>query len=150
LFFVALAASRRIPIALRIRPVNRAASAFFMKAVLALILVAMLPGCATFDRHSRAPFVGVWLYADQVQSCRYSFSGDGTFHGEVRQNAVVISRFAGRWNVKADALLYTYLSDVFGRIPAGATDRDQVLEVSRDSFLIKAANGERRRYRRIQ
>ena len=120
-----------------------------MKAVLALVFVALLPGCATFDRQSRAPFVGDWLYADQVQSCRYSFSPDGTFQGEVRQNAVAISRFTGRWTVKADALLYTYLSDAFGRIPVGATDRDQVLEVSRDSFFIRAANGERRRYRRI-
>jgi hypothetical protein len=121
-----------------------------MKAVLALIMVAMLPGCATFDRQSRAPFVGDWLYADKVQSCRYSFSADGTFHGEVREKAATVSRFTGRWTVKGGALLYTYLSDAFGRIPEGATDRDQVLEVSQDSFFIRAANGERRRYRRIQ
>jgi hypothetical protein len=120
-----------------------------MKAVLALIFAVMLPGCATFDWQSRAPFVGEWLYAGQVQSCRYSFGADGTFHGEVRQRAATISRFTGRWTVKADALLYTYLSDAFGRIPVGATDRDEVLEVSRDSFFIQAANGERRRYRRI-
>jgi hypothetical protein len=121
-----------------------------MKAVLALILVVVLAGCATFDRQSQAPFVGDWLYADQVQSCRYSFRADGTFHGEVQQKAATISRFTGRWMVKGDALLYTYLSDAFGRIPAGATDRDQVLKVTRDSFLIRAMNGERRRYRRIQ
>ena len=120
-----------------------------MKAVLALILVVVLAGCATFDRQSQAPFVGDWLYADQVQSCRYSFSADGTFHGEVRQKAATISRFTGRWTVKADTLLYTYLSDAFGRIPAGQTDHDEVLEVSRDSLLIQAAYGERRRYRRI-
>ena len=121
-----------------------------MKAVLALVLVAILPGCATLDRQGRGPFVGDWLYADKVQSCRYSFSADGAFHGEVTYHAQVISRFTGRWTVQADALLYTYLSDAFGRIPAGATDRDQVLEVGRDSFLIRAANGERRRYRRIR
>jgi hypothetical protein len=121
-----------------------------MKAVLALILVALLPGCATFDRQSRAPFVGDWLYADQVQSCRYSFSADGTFRGEVQQKATTISRFTGRWTVKGHALHYTYLTDAFGQIPAGATDRDQVLQVTRDSFLIRAMNGERRRYRRIQ
>ena len=121
-----------------------------MKAVLALILVAMLPACATPDRHSRASFVGDWVYADKVQSCRYSFGADGTFHGQVQQNAVTISRFTGRWTVEGDSLLYTYLSDAFGRIPVGATDRDQVLEVSRDSFFIRAANGERRRYQRTR
>ncbi len=122
----------------------------FIKAVPALILVTMLSGCATVDRQSRAPFVGDWIYADNIQSCRYSFSADGSFHGEVKYNAATISRFTGRWAVKESALVYTYLGDAFGRIPAGSTDRDQILDVSRDSFLIRAANGERRRYRRIR
>ena len=39
-----------------------------------------------------------------------------------------------------------YLSDDLGRIPAGATDRDKLLSVERDSFLIEAADGSRRRY----
>ena len=122
----------------------------FIKAVLALIFVAMVSGCATFDGQSRAPFVGNWIYADKIQSCRYSFSADGSFHGEVKYKAATISRFTGRWTVRESALLYTYIDDAFGRIPAGATDRDQILEVSQDSFLIRAANGERRRYRRIR
>ena len=121
-----------------------------MKPVVVVIFVALFGGCATFDRQSRAPFVGNWLYADKIQSCRYSFSGDGSFHGEVKYNSATVSRFTGRWAVKETALLYTYLGDEFGRIPAGATDRDQVLEVGKDSFLIRAANGERRRYRRIR
>ena len=121
-----------------------------IKAVLVLLSVAMFGNCATTDRHSRTPFVGDWIYADKIQSCRYSFSVDGSFHGEVKQNAVIISRFTGRWTVKDGALLYTYVADEFGRIPAGATDQDQVLEASRDSFLIQAANGERRRYRRVR
>jgi len=120
-----------------------------MKAISALILVAMLAGCASLDRQSRAPFVGDWLYTDQVQSCRYSFRADGTFHGEVQQKTATISRFTGRWTVKGDVLLYTYLSDALGQIPAGAIDRDQILQVTRESFLIRAMNGERRRYRRI-
>jgi hypothetical protein len=41
------------------------------------------------------------------------------------------------------------MSDEFDRIPAGATDRDQLVEVTKDSFLIQAANGERRRYLRV-
>jgi hypothetical protein len=121
-----------------------------IKAVLALIFVSMLSGCATFDGQSRAPFVGDWIYADKIQSCRYSFSVDGSFQGEVKHNAVIISRFTGRWAVRESALLYTYIDDAFGRIPAGATDRDEILEVTRDSFRIRAANGETRRYRRIR
>jgi hypothetical protein len=120
-----------------------------MKPVVVVIFVALFGGCATFDRQSRAPFVGNWLYADKIQSCRYSFSGDGSFRGDVTNEGTTISRFRGRWAVKGNALLYTYLDDAFGRIPPGATDRDEVLQVDKAAFVIRAANGERRRYRRI-
>jgi hypothetical protein len=85
-----------------------------------------------------------------MQSCDYSFKADGSFTGQVRHRARIVSNFTGRWIVKGNALLYTYVSDAFGRIPSGATDRDQLLEVRPESFLIKAANGDERRYRRIR
>lgn len=128
---------------------NRGAPGFAMKTALVLLFGLVLSGCATPERQNRAAFVGNWLYADKVQSCRYSFAADGSFHGEVTRRGETISRFAGRWTHKEGALLYTYVSDAFGRIPAGATDRDQVLKVNRASFLIQAANGARRRYQRI-
>ena len=121
-----------------------------LKSVPALLFAILLVGCATLETASRAPFVGNWRYADKVQSCRYSFNGDGSFSGEVTQQGATVSRFTGRWRVEDKALLYTYISDAFGRIPAGATDRDQVIEVTGDSFVIQAANGERRRYRRTR
>src|SRR4051812_7869471 len=107
-----------------------------MKSVSALIFAILFTSCASLEHQSRAPFVGHWIYSDKVQSCRYSFNADGSFSGEVTQHRITISRFTGRWRVENEALLYTYLSDAFGRIPAGATDRDQVLEVSSDSFVI--------------
>lgn len=121
-----------------------------MKTALALLFGIVLGGCATPERRSPATFVGNWVYEDKIQSCRYSFAADGSFHGEVTRHRETVSRFTGRWSFKERALFYTYLSDTFGRIPAGATDRDQVLEIRPESFLIRAANGEQRRYRRIR
>ncbi len=121
-----------------------------MKAVLALVSLFLFASCANIETGKHAALVGNWLYADAVQSCRYSFESDGTFRGEVRLNNRPVSRFKGTWAVKGDALLYRYISDVFGRIPAGATDRDSVLEIGKDSFLIQAANGDHRRYRRVR
>jgi hypothetical protein len=114
------------------------------------MLIAVLAGCATSGQRRRALFVGDWVYADKTQRCRYSFAADGIFRGEVFYKGATISRFTGRWVVNNDALLYTYLTDAFGRIPAGTRDRDEVLEVNRDWFLIRAANGEQRRYRRVR
>jgi hypothetical protein len=120
-----------------------------MKAVFAFISLLSIAACTSLDgRTADRQLVGDWRYADRVQSCHYSFKGDGTFTGEVRMRSKLVSKFAGRWSVKGNALFYRYLSDALGRIPAGATDRDQLLEITKDSFVIRAANGDRRRYLR--
>ncbi|PYJ89162.1 MAG: hypothetical protein DME70_02675 [Verrucomicrobia bacterium] len=121
-----------------------------MKSVLALFFVLSIVSCASVERGTRTELVGHWRYMDKKQSCDYSFKRDGSFTGEVRQHARLVSKFTGRWTVRHQVLLYTYISDAFGRIPSGATDRDQLLEVNEDSFLIQAANGDRRRYRRVR
>lgn len=118
-----------------------------MKVVLAFISLLSLAACATLESPSRSrQLVGNWRYADQVQSCRYSFESDGSFTGEVRLRTKLISKFKGRWSVRGQTLHYSYVSDALGRIPAGATDRDELLEIKKDSFIIQAANGDRRRY----
>jgi hypothetical protein len=120
-----------------------------MKSLLVLALLFSLASCASVDTRKQTELVGRWRYVDDKQSCEYSFERDGSFTGQVRHRAKIVSQFTGRWTVRGETLRYTYLSDTFGRIPAGATDRDQLLEVTPDSFVIQAANGDRRRYRRL-
>jgi len=130
--------------------VNRAALPLLMKAFLAFISLLSLAACATLESPTRSrQLVGNWRYADQVQSCRYSFESDGSFTGEVRLRTKLISKFKGRWSVQGETLLYSYVSDALGRIPAGAIDRDELIEIRKDSFVIQAADGDRRRYVRI-
>jgi len=130
--------------------VNRAALPLLMKAFLAIISLLSLAACATLESPIRSQqLVGNWRYEDQVQSCRYSFKSDGSFTGEVKLRMKLISKFKGRWAVQGETLLYSYVSDALGRIPAGAIDRDQLLEIKKDSFIIQAANGDRRRYVRM-
>ena len=120
-----------------------------MKALLALISLFSVAGCASVTSPDQAQqLVGDWRYSDRVQSCRYSFQSDGSFTGEVRMQSKLVSQFTGRWSVKGRTLFYRYLSDKLGGIPAGATDQDELLEIKRDSFVIRAANGDERRYRR--
>jgi hypothetical protein len=118
-----------------------------MKVLLALISLLSIAGCVSpASSDPSRKLVGDWRYSDRVQSCRYSFQSDGSFTGEVRMESKLVSQFAGRWSVKGQTLFYRYLSDRLRRIPAGATDQDELLEVKRDSFVIRAANGEERRY----
>lgn len=118
---------------------------------IALVFIACLfASCSSLPADKRASLVGEWRYADNTQSCRYHFKRDGTFAGEVRLKAKLVSQFRGAWTVQDDLLLYRYISDELGRIPPGTTDRDRLLMVQEDSFLIEAADGSRRRYMRIR
>ena len=117
-----------------------------------VVFLFLLFGAACSNLSSSTPardLVGHWRYADQVQSCQYSFKSDGSFTGSVKQQGKLVSKFTGRWSLTARTLHYRYLSDALGSIPAGAIDQDQLLEIKKDYFLIQAANGERRRYYRV-
>jgi hypothetical protein len=120
-----------------------------MKAVLALTLF-LTASCVSLRSRSTSSLVGEWRYADKIQGCHYVFNRDGSFKGEVVYHARLISKFTGRWSVDGDTLLYTYVSDMLDRIPAGATDRDKLLSVHREFFIIEAADGSRRKYLRVR
>ena len=117
---------------------------------LRLLTLFLLVSCAIAPRSPRVTLAGEWLYKDPVQSCRYVFSKDGTFSGEVTQRGESLSRFTGKWAVEDGALLYEYTADALGRIPPGTRDRDTLLETERDHFVIEASDGSRRTYRRIR
>ena len=121
-----------------------------MKQVLAALLLLSVAALANGSQINRPDLVGHWRYQDETQSCDYTFAADGSFTGEVKQGNKTISKFAGRWILKGNLIHYHYVSDRYGRIPAGAEDQDQLLSVKRDSFLIQAANGARRRYHRMR
>ena len=118
---------------------------------IALFLICFIfASCSSLPSGKQESLVGEWRYADNIQSCRYHFKKDGTFAGEVRVQAKLVSKFRGTWAVQADVLWYRYISDELGRIPAGTTDRDRLLSIQKGSFLIEAADGNRRRYLRIR
>jgi Lipocalin-like domain len=119
-----------------------------MKVFLALIL-CLLASCAGLQSPSPSSLVGEWRYADKIQGCHYVFDRNGTFSGDVTYHGKTISKFTGRWSVDGNTLHYTYASDSLDRIPPGATDRDKLLSVHSEFFIIQAADGSKRRYLRV-
>lgn len=120
-----------------------------MKAALALTL-CLMASCAGIGSHSPSSLVGEWRYADRIQACHYVFQRDGGFEGDVVYRSKLISKFKGRWSVADDVVHYTYVSDALHKIPAGTTDRDKLLSVQREFFIIEAADGSRRKYLRVR
>ncbi len=118
---------------------------------LLFLTIGLLASCASVSQHARqGDLVGQWRYADATQSCRYVFSTDGTFRADVAIRGQIVSKFTGRWTVKGDALFYEYLTDQRGEVTPGSTDRDKLLAVEKDYFIIEAADGSHRRYNRIE
>jgi hypothetical protein len=122
---------------------------FSCMKVIFVLGFALMTSCAVMQSSMERKLTGEWRYTDKIQSCHYVFQGNGAFSGEVIYHQKLISKFTGRWSVKDDVLLYHYTSDALDRIPAGTMDRDQLLIVQKDFFVIQAANGSRRRYSRI-
>lgn len=141
-------AGHGIAIALAGLTVDRVHLLSRMKALLALTLCSLV-SCAGLQRISPSSLVGEWRYADKTKGCHYVFNRNGTFSGDVVYSGRTIMKFTGRWSVEGDTLLYTYINDALGRIPAGATDRDKLLSVHSEFFVIKAADGSKRKYIRV-
>lgn len=120
-----------------------------MKTVAAVIL-CLLASCAGLQPTPSSSLVGEWRYTDKIQACHYVFDTKGTFRGDVVYRGKTISKFTGRWSVNRDTLLYTYVSDELNRIPPGATDRDRLLKVENEFFVIEAADGSKRKYLRVR
>jgi hypothetical protein len=112
-------------------------------------MLFLMASCAGV-RPSSPSLVGEWRYADRIQACRYVFNPDGSFEGDVIYRTKLISKFKGRWSVTEDALVYRYVSDALHKIPAGATDRDKLLSIRSEFFLIEAADGSKRKYLRVR
>jgi hypothetical protein len=112
-----------------------------MKAFLALTLFSLV-SCAGLPSILQNSLVGEWRYADKTKGCHYVFHRNGTFSGDVNERGRTVMKFTGRWSIEGDTLLYTYINDALGRIPAGATDRDKI-------FIIEAADGSKRKYVRV-
>ena len=120
-----------------------------MRTALVLTL-CLLSSCVGLPSHAPSSLVGEWRYSDEIKSCHYVFNQNGTFAGDVVFHGKTISKFTGRWSVEGDTLRYAYLSDALDKIPAGATDRDKLLSVHRQFFVIQAADGSKRKYLRVR
>jgi len=122
-----------------------------IKAILAFgaFLVA---SCASVGEKTESKLIGRWHSIDRRgHTAELSFLGNGTFSGSVSgDDGSLISQFKGRWLLRDGVILYQYTSDKTGRIRVGTKDRDKLLRIGRDYFVIEAADGSVRKYVRAR
>ncbi len=119
-----------------------------LRLSLALALFAFA-SCATSGRIEGNKFAGKWRSSLGPQTAEYLFQSDGTFTGQVRSDGKLVADFAGRWSIQNKTLLYKYTGDRLGQIAPGTLDRDRLLAIEKDHYLIQAADGSRRKYVRV-
>ena len=99
---------------------------------------------------TKGQLLGHWRYDDDSQSCDCVFFEDGTFTGSITRRKKVISEFTGQWSLENDTLTYIYASDAFNLIEPGYRDRDKLVEVSKDYYVVKPIGGHDRKYVRVR
>ena len=112
------------------------------------LLAAATAGPAITKDH----LVGHWRWTDTAttRSIEYIFRDDGTFTGSAKEKGETMAEFTGKWSVEGDALHYEYSGDTSGRAPVGAKDRDKLLEVTKEYYVIQARTGAKRKYVRVE
>jgi hypothetical protein len=112
----------------------------------------LLVSCSTVGEKAESKLIGRWFSSDRSgNTAVYEFRGNGTFNGSVKTgDGLLISEYTGRWQLRDGAIHYQYTGDKMGRIRAGTKDRDKLLKVERDYFVIEAADGSVRRYVRAK
>jgi hypothetical protein len=112
----------------------------------------LVASCASVGEKAESKLIGGWHSIDRRgHTAELSFLGNGTFSGSVSgDDGSLISQFTGRWLLRDGAILYHYSSDKTGRIRVGTKDRDKLLKIERDYFVIEAADGSVRKYVRAK
>ncbi len=75
---------------------------------------------------------------------------DGSFSANVMEHGVTISRQIGTWAVEAADLVSVCTDDEFDLVGPGHEERDSLLEVAEDYFILRTRQGTRRRYKRVR
>ena|GEM_PF-1290271 len=101
------------------------------------------------DPTSDDRLIGRWRHVHEDKVGEIIFNHDGTYSGHVAHKGAMVWEFAGKWSVEGKILSYEYTRSSCENIPAGTRDRDRLLELARDYYLIEAADGARRTYWRV-
>jgi hypothetical protein len=119
------------------------------KTILLLIAFFAASSCSTIGEKAESKLAGRWQWTDNRHTAEYVFLGNGTFTGFVTSDGTLLSKFTGKWLIREGAILYEYTNDKTGHIRAGTRDRDKLLAITHDHFVIEAADGSVRKYVRV-
>lgn len=129
-----------------------------MKIVRLVSLVAALLGLvlstfgATPDRDAefRKALVGKWFVETGTRRTELSNNGDGTFSSRTAVDGKEAWTTSGEWWVKDGRLNGVFRKASIPDFPIGEVDSSELLEVTKDYYVIENRNGVKKKYQRIK
>lgn len=121
-----------------------------MNVRLASVLLMLATSFVLADSPNRDRLIGHWRHVSEEKIADIIFNRDGTYSGRVAHRGAVVWEFGGNWSVAGEVLTCEYTRSSCENIPAGTTDRDKLLELAKNYYLIEAMGGMRRAYSRVE
>jgi hypothetical protein len=89
-----------------------------------------------FGNFTSSQLVGQWRCVDLIKklTTNITFNQDGTYSATVESPGHDRMSMSGKWNLKQDTVSYVVTSCSDTNVPVGATDTDQIFEISSNRF----------------
>lgn len=114
------------------------------------LLVVMNATLASAAEISALSLIGRWKHVESPQTMsELVFREDGTFSGSTVKDGAAYTGYEGKWLIRGASLYYLYTKVSSPYIKPGQKDKDTILEIGRDYFVLKLHDGRTSRYERI-
>jgi hypothetical protein len=127
-----------------------------MRALSVTTAAMLLVGCATETAPPPTPrageLIGHWRRLDPPKEllAEITFAPDGTFSARATTHERLFAKARGKWTLQNNTLYYEYTSSSTWRVRIGTKDRDRILDITKDYFVVQNIDGERHRWNRFQ
>jgi len=99
----------------------------------------------SYDRDAR--LVGAWRNVENsVLVTEITFRQDGSFFSKIVKNGEVYGEIEGKWLTRGNFLYYLYNKVSPPRVPVGTRDKDTIVEITKDYFIVYSVNQRTRKY----
>jgi hypothetical protein len=116
-----------------------------------LIILAMHLPLAVADGYSRNPrLVGHWTYKGPEASSILIISKDGTWSGTVTLPDQPEAQFEGKWLTDEEHIYWLYTKSSSPKVKPGGRDKDKLVEITEDFFVVDTRSNRRVKYIRVK
>src|SRR6266849_3073888 len=118
-----------------------------MKLLVLAVLLVLAPIARSEGYGRDARLIGHWQYVENAELIsEMTFREDGTFDARVMKKGNVDVSVEGKWLTRGKFLYYLYTKISPPRVPVGRRDKDTIVEIEKDYFVLVSVDHRVRKY----